>query len=339
MSLMKSILGPLSPRLRSSDENHELPLYHSPPSSPPASAFPPPPVTSSIYIARTPKSPVRIPDHLLALQRRARHLEHQLQELLDAQADAILANLHPEAPTDDRFSSGSATPTVSSIRASSRASSTFPENGRKPRKISLNTARRGIYKRIRELASIKAEELDFLDSERGTVHEIWSRTEHWSQKRTGLLNRIQGIETQGAGSQVENMKTEARELEREIRSKEEELARLKTKHRRLQNEIADTENSVDARLASYKTALELLDKEVANFLARPPDAEHLPLEPAPFLTLPPKRRTLDMATEFWQEEHTRLEEKCEEVDVERVALEEGSGLWKSVVERDRKSVV
>lgn len=40
-----------------------------------------------------------------------------------------------------------------------------------------------------------------------------------------------------------------------------------------------------------------------------------------------------MAHEYWQDEYTRLAEKCEEVDIERAALEEGSMLWNDVVKK------
>jgi len=279
-----------------------------------------------VYVAKTPKSPVRIPDDLLAVQRKARHLEQQLQELLDAQADGLIASLGPDA-ADDQFSDGSATPTVSSVRQESR----HPNAPRSRRKISLQAARRGIYKRIQDLAAVKAEELDFLDEELSTVKSIWDQTERWSAKRSALEKKIKAIEHENAGSKADTMRDEAKKLEQDIRRKEEELWALKSKHRRLMNDIADVENSVEAKISSYKMSMHLLDKEVAMFLARPPDADHLPLVDSPFVTLPPKRRTLDMATEFWQEEHTRLEEKCQEVDVDRSALEDGSVLWRTVV--------
>jgi hypothetical protein len=42
---------------------------------------------------------------------------------------------------------------------------------------------------------------------------------------------------------------------------------------------------------------------------------------------------LDLAHEYWAEEHTRLIEKCEEVDIERAALDEGAILWNDVVKQ------
>jgi hypothetical protein len=40
-----------------------------------------------------------------------------------------------------------------------------------------------------------------------------------------------------------------------------------------------------------------------------------------------------MAREYWQDEYTRLAEKCEEVDTDRGALDEGAVLWSDVVKK------
>ncbi|KAL6705833.1 hypothetical protein ACN47E_006293 [Coniothyrium glycines] len=340
MSLFNSVLGSLSPpsRFRRSFEDphardHELPLYNSPPSP-----RVPPPVTSSVLWA-APKTALalapsaRIPDDILAIQRRARHLEKQLQELLDAQADGLSGSLSgQDTLQDDLVSNGSITPTVSSVRSSDRNT----EDGsisKKKKKVSLNTARVGIFKRIQQLASIKAEELDLLDEDLRELQITVEKTEAWTQKRTRLEKKIQAIEGEDAGAKTESLQKEASQLEQEIRQKEDELLALKRRHKRVLNDLADTENSKEARLSSYKTSLSLLDKEVSSFLQRPPHTHHVPLSSIPFLTLPPKRRTLDMAHEYWQEEYTRLAEKCEDVDTDRGALDEGAVVWHDVVKK------
>ncbi|KAI4956127.1 hypothetical protein J4E91_000337 [Alternaria rosae] len=336
MSIFNSVLGSLSPprRFRKSFEDphareHELPLYNSPPSP-----RIPPPVTSSV-LWNAPRSslspPLRVPDDLLALQRRARHLEQQLQELLDAQADGLMGSL---GAGDGRVSNGSTTPTVSSVRSSDRGEDSGNGHGAtRSKKVGLNTARQGISKRIRQLASIKAEELDLLDEDLRKLQSTVEKTEAWNQKRVRLAKKIRDIEREDAGARAQTLQTEASRLEQEIRQKEEELWALKRQHRRVLDELADTENSVEAKLASYKTSLSLLDREVSNFLARPPNADHVPMSSSPFLTLPAKRRTLDMAREYWQDEYTRLAERCEEVDRDRGALDEGAVLWTDVMKK------
>ncbi|KNG47496.1 autophagy-related protein atg28 protein [Stemphylium lycopersici] len=340
MSIFNSVLGSLSPPpgFRRSFEDlhareHELPLYNSPPSP-----RIPPPVTASV-LWTAPKAslspPPRVPDDLLALQRRARHLEQQLQELLDAQADGLMGGLGAgDTIPDDLISNGSTTPTVSSVRSSDKSA----ENGTtrsKPRrkKVALNAARHGISRRIKQLASVKAEELDLLDEDLRKLQSIVEKTDVWSQKRTRLEKRIRDIESEDAGAKAQSLQTEASKLEQDIWQKEEELRALKRRHRRVLDELADTENSVEAKIASYKTSLSLLDREVSNFLAKPPNLDHVPISSSPYPTLPAKRRTLDMAREYWQDEYTRLAERCEEVDTDRGALDEGALLWTDVMKR------
>lgn len=340
MSIFNSVLGSFSPppRFRKSFEDpnareHELPLYNSPPSP-----RIPPPVTSSV-LWNAPKTslspPPRVPDDLLALQRRARHLEQQLQELLDAQADGLMGGRGGgDAIADDLVSNGSTTPTVSSVRSSDQgAENGNGHNGTRRKKVGLNVARLGISKRIRQLASVKSEELDLLDEDLRKLQSTVEKTDAWSQKRVRLEKKIRDIENEDAGAKAQSLQMEASKLEQEIRQKEEELWSLKRRHRKVLDELADTENSVEAKLASYKTSLSLLDREVSNFLARPPNVDHVPMSSSLFLTLPAKRRTLEMAREYWQDEYTRLAEKCEEVDTDRGALDEGAVLWSDVVKK------
>jgi hypothetical protein len=339
MSLFNSVLGSLSPppRFRSSFEDphardHELPTYGSPPSP-----RIPPPVTSSVLWSAPKASlspPPRVPDDLLALQRRARHLEQQLQELLDAQADGIMSGLSAQdSAQDDLVSNGSTTPTVSSVRSSDRSTENGTDAHKPKKKVSLNAARLGISRRVRQLASIRAEELDLLDEDLKELQITVEKTEAWAQKRTRLQKKITDIESNDAGAKTQSLQTEASKLEQEIRQKEEELWALKRRHKRVLDELADTENSVEARLSSYKTSLSLLDREVNSFLASPPNMNHVPLSSTPFLSLPVKRRTLEMAHEFWQSEHTRLAEKCEELDMDRGALDEGAVMWSDVIKK------
>ncbi|KAH9868643.1 hypothetical protein J1614_007715 [Plenodomus biglobosus] len=340
MSILNSVLGSLSPppKFRRSFEDpnareHELPLYNSPPSP-----RIPPPVTASVLWSAPKASlspPPRIPDHLLALQRRARHLEKQLQELLDAQADGLVGGLNGNNTTpDDLVSNGSTTPTVSSIKSAERGAENGSSEPRpRKKKVGLNAARLGISRRIRQLANVKAEELDLLDEDLRNLQVTVEKTETWTQKRARLEKKIKDIEGESASARAQTLQTEASRLELDIRQKEQELWALKTQHRRVLDELADTENSVEAKLSSYKTSQVIIDREVSNFLAQPPNADHVPMSSSPFLTLPPKRRTLEMAREYWHDEYNRLAEKCEEVDTHRSALDDGAQLWNDVVRK------
>lgn len=275
-----------------------------------------------------------MPDDLLALQRRARHLEQQLQQLLDDQADGLLSGLAGEPTPDDVISNGSTTPTVSSIRGTDRgADNEEYTHGARRKKVGLNAARRGIFRRIQQLARIKSEELDLLDEDLKDLQILVDKTGAWSQKRSRLEKKIKAIEGESVGARIHGLQVDASKLEQEIRQKEEELWALKARHRRVLDELANTENSVEAKLSTYKSSLSILDKDVASFLARPPETHHIPLSSSPFLSLPAKRRTLEMAHDYWHEEHTRLAEKCQEVDIDRAALDEGAVLWNDVVKK------
>ncbi|KAH3912272.1 hypothetical protein HBH56_123990 [Parastagonospora nodorum] len=340
MSLFNSVLGSFSPppKFRRSFEDphardHELPTYSSPPSP-----RIPPPVTSSVLWSAPKTSlspPPRVPDDLLALQRRARHLEQQLQELLDAQADGLMSGLSmQESTSDGQMSAGSTTPTVSSVRSSDRSAGNEPDTHQpKKKKVGLNAARLGISRRVRQLAGVRAEELDLLEEDLKELQLTVERLEAWAQKRVRLEKKITDIQSEDAGAKTQSLQTEASKLEQEIRQKEEELRVLKRRHRRVLNELADTENSVEARLSSYKTSLSLLDREVSDFLARPPDINHVPLSSTPFHALPVKRRTLGMAREYWSDEYTSLAEKCTELDADRGALDEGAIMWNDVINK------
>lgn len=339
MSLINSVLGSFSPppsKFRKSFEDphardHELPHYNSLPPRIPL------PVTSSLIWSapRTSISPApRVPDDVLTLQRRARHLEQQLQELLDAQADGLMSGLSgSDAIPDDLVSNGSTTPTVSSVRSSDRHVGNGEEERKPHRKMGLSTARRGIFRRIQQLANVKAEELNILDEGLRDLHYNVEQTESWTRKRAQLETKIECIEGEDSSVKIEDLQVEASKLEQDIRQKEEELWALKRRQRRVLNELAETENSKEAKLSSYKASISMLDKEVSSFLARSPSRSHAPLSSSPFPSFPPKRRTLEMAHEYWQDEYNRLAEKCEEIDVERAALEEGSLLWNDIVQK------
>ncbi|PVH92088.1 hypothetical protein DM02DRAFT_605780 [Periconia macrospinosa] len=338
MSLFNSVLGSISPRLRDSFEDPHAPDYEL--SSYRSSSVPrvPPPVASTVLWSapQTKLSPPpQVPDDLLAIQRKARHLEKQLQELLDAQADGLIGSLSSkETIPDDLVSNGSTTPTVSSMRGGTDRSSENEDYTQAPKKkVGLNTARKRIARRIQQLASVKAEELDVLEENLRDLDSIVKKTSLWTQKRTRLSNKISSMTNDTTASNTQTLRTQASTLEQEIRQKEEELQVLKTRHRRILNELADTENSIEAKSSSYKASLSYLDKEINTFLARPPVTKHVPLSTSPFLTLPPHRRTLEMAHDYWQEEQMRLAERCEEIDIDRAALDEGAVLWNEVVQR------
>ncbi|EAU34421.1 conserved hypothetical protein [Aspergillus terreus NIH2624] len=110
------------------------------------------------------------------------------------------------------------------------------------------------------------------------------------------------------------------------------LSQMKARHRHVLEEISQLDNSVESKLSSYKASLSLLKSKIQRFLQSPP-VEPYPVNPeqTAFYSLNPKRRTLDMAKEYWDTEQSDLQRRQEEITAEIQALEEGGGVWKQVV--------
>ena len=110
------------------------------------------------------------------------------------------------------------------------------------------------------------------------------------------------------------------------------LWEMKAKHRQLLREIEGLDNSVQSKLSSYKSALMLAEKEATRFLERPPIRDSRATTATGLWALPAERRTLQMAREQYAEERGVLRKRFDDVNTERDALEEGSGVWNEVSE-------
>jgi hypothetical protein len=244
---------------------------------------------------------------------------------LDAQGEGLLAGLGATSP-DVHVSAGSLTPTTTpSVRSNSI--SPRPSTGRQ-RKPALGTTRRAIWKAILECASLKAEEDALVKEELEENHLILEQLEGWGNKREGLRKTITDIESEDTKAKSQSLKEEANRLQDEINDMESRLAQIKTRHRRILEEIDETENSVQSKLSSYQASLDLLEKDIGHFLANPPARTS---RDSTFMALPPKRRTLEMAKEYWETEYTQMKWSRKSAKRDRVALEEGAVVWKDVV--------
>ncbi|KAK5019116.1 hypothetical protein LTR39_000580 [Cryomyces antarcticus] len=318
MSSFRSSLHQASSSIRgfASRSEHELPYWNES-GRKTTSPLPPPPITASI----------EIPDTMLAMERREKHLQHDLQFLLDAQAEGLMAGLGGEVP-DDLASNGSSTPTAQSIRSSR----VVPVRQPVQKKIGLRGARRGIWRAIRELAEIKAEEAAMLQEDMDRNHMVLSQIEGWEKKREGLDKQIEDIRDNEDGSRAQSLKHEADSLQNEINEMELRLSEMRTRHRLITAELSVIENSVQSKLSSYTASLSLLDSQVQNFLARPPvQLSKSPTTSSSFLSLPPKRRTLYMAKDHWTAENAALQKRREKTEIELEALQEGAVVWKDAV--------
>jgi hypothetical protein len=321
-----SLLDSWFPRKHRRSNDSELPFWHPQPSAP----FPPPSLATSMFQSAlthqpAPKSDLPPSDDLVVLRRREKSLHQTLQDLLDAQGEGLLAGLGATLP-DDHVSADSLTPTTNrSIRSNSLSPRPSPRRQKKP---ALGTTRRAIWKTILECASLKAEEDALVKEELEGNHLILEQLEGWENKREGLRKTITDIESEDTKAKVQSLKEEANHLQDEINDMELRLAQMRTRHRKILDEIDEKENSVQSKLSSYQASLDLLEKDIGWFLANPP-----PRTPkdSTFMTLPPKRRTLEMAKEYWEAEYTQMKRSRKSAKRDRVALEEGAAVWKDVV--------
>ncbi|KAL1976705.1 hypothetical protein VTN31DRAFT_2987 [Thermomyces dupontii] len=270
-------------------------------------------------------------DPLLYIERQTRHLQQNIQSLLDAQSEGLVAGLSGTSD-DDRSSTGVSSPTRSAA-SSARGPPTIPVRQPPPKKISLRAARRGILRSMHEMLSLKEEERKVISSRIEERRKAIAEVDGFAAKREGLQKTISDIQHSQDGDRTDELKREARDLEREIAEMESKLAELKARHRHLTDEISQTENAVESKLSSYKESLSLLEKEVERYLRAPPLGGPLRRDSqgTTFYSLNPKRRTLEMAREHWQQEQIELRKRQRRVEREIRALNEGGPVWQSVI--------
>lgn len=189
---------------------------------------------------------------------------------------------------------------------------------------------------MQQLASVKAEEVNFLTNGNLELQDAISQASHWSKERTRLRNLIQDTESHLRNFNDDHHRTlyeKASNLEDEIRRREEELAALKAQLRRIRDELSGSETAVEAEVASYKEDLRMLDRNVTDFLLFLPYFEHVPFTSKYLQELPAKRRTLHIAQQFWEDELESLISRCNDAKKHHAALTEGVKVWHEVVEK------
>ncbi|QDS68806.1 hypothetical protein FKW77_006084 [Venturia effusa] len=323
MSLIDSWFPPRKYR-RSNDA--ELPLWHEQHQL--STPFPPTSLAASMYqsaLTHQDKAKASSPmsEDLHVLRRREEALHLTLQELLDEQGEGLLAGLGIEQVSQDE--GGRTTPTTTQ---SLRSESLSPRpTYRRQRKPALGTTRRAIWKAILDCAELKAEEEHVVNEELAEHQFILEQLQGWDVKRERLRRTIDEIEGEETKAKARSLKEEAGRLQEEILDLEARLAQMKTRHRKILEEVDTIENEGQSKLSSYKASLDLVEKDIAHFLRNPPTTT----KESTFMTLPPKRRTLEMAKEYWEKEYAQVERGRKSAKRDRKALEEGAVVWKDVV--------
>lgn len=292
-------------------------------------------------------------DPLIGLERRAKALEKELQFLLDAQSAGLVQGFGgggggAGGGRDGMSDAGSSTPTTTSrprrhLGAVAGDSSVdefgSAENGvmpvRQPKKkaIGLRGARRGLLRDMRELVEVKSEESLILQREIERRDDVLSKLKGWEERIEGFKKELSGTGTASKGvvteqSEIVDLQREERAVDAEIRDLEERLAQMKAKKNWLAQRISARVNRREARLSSYRFALKEVEIQVKEFLDRPPLSQSFVMGgEESFMALPASRRTLEMAREWWAKELALLEQRREDVQREREALDEGAKLW------------
>ncbi|RMJ24911.1 hypothetical protein PHISP_04220 [Aspergillus sp. HF37] len=269
-------------------------------------------------------------DPLLYINREAKYIERNLQTLIDAQSDGLMAGLAGPSQ-EDTYSDSGHTPTSSEL-GSPRRPSTVPVRQPTAKKIGLRAAREGIFKSIDDLLKLREDEREIIASRFSERKDALSEVDEFKSKAGGLEDAISSINNRPENQRPNSLQEEARILEADIHELETKLYEMKARHRHIINEISHVENSVEAKLSSYKSSLSMLQSDIRKYLQNPPLQPLASGTSAPtFYSLPRKRRTLEMAQEHWSGEQEELQKRQAEVDWEIAALEEGGGVWKRVI--------
>ncbi|KAL2814306.1 autophagy-related protein Atg28 [Aspergillus granulosus] len=268
-------------------------------------------------------------DPMTLIERQAKNIQRNLQQLIDAQSEGLLAGLGGKqlegSVSNESHVSFSEYP-------SSRGASTVSPRQLPAKKIGLRAAREGIFMSMYDLLRLREEEQELLsfrlkERDHG-LHEI----EMFNTKRSGLESSISAINENRDSQRSRELRDESFKLETEIHELENKLSQMRARHRHVAQELSQIENSIESKLSSYKESLSLLDSDIRRFLKNPPvKPSEQRTDKESFYTLKSSRRTLEMAQEHWKREQFELRHRQKEVTAEIEALDEGGGLWKEVV--------
>ncbi|KAB8302119.1 hypothetical protein EYC80_005570 [Monilinia laxa] len=300
-------------------------------------------------------------DTLLALERRERALQAELQLLLDAQGEGLLQGFGGGGGNgEERGDSGSSTPTARSLQRDRDSQSgrnrdsphvrTIPIRQPKKRTVGLRGARKGLLRDMGELVDVKVEEGDLLEEEIKRRELCIAKTRDWKTRieevkreigefisadaqNTGITDSHESAHGKSEEDrEIAELRNEEKAVENEIRETEDRLLQMKARRDWLGERIKERINQRESRLSSYRGALREVESEVQEFLTRPPVMVSIGMgNEEGFMTLPPKRRTLEMAEEWWAKEITSLQARKLEVEKEKEALEEGARYWEDSI--------
>ena len=294
---------------------------------------------STLHIRHSSKTrSAPIADPLLALQRRERAIQKDLQAVLDAQSTGLLQGFG--GSNDAASEAGSSTPTMSQSRISNHSGSNRERNKgvvpvRQPKKkpLGLRGARRAIGRDIEELIAVKGSESEILAGEITQREEMLQKVHHWESSISNAKTKLTGG-GESEDREISELKGEEQAVEKEIQELEDRLLQMRARRKWLAERVREEENKREARLSSYKGALREVELDVEGFLRHPPLEISLVMgDERGFTTLPESRRTLGMAHEWWSKELSALSSRKAAVEEEHTALEEGRAIWEGCIQQ------
>jgi molecular chaperone GrpE (heat shock protein) len=289
---------------------------------------------------------------LLALSRREKAIQAELQLLLDAQSVGLVQGRVGDSHGDDRSSdAGSSTPTTRSMAPSPNRSrehrigsvnrGVIPVRQPRRKKIGLKGARRGILSAMEELLAVKEHEGVVVDEEINTLNSLLSRVNMWEKKISSFEQEMKRISDGTEGREIGELKTEKSAVETEIRELEERLMNLRARERHLSRRIEEVRNRTESEISSFREGRRGVESEIKEFLRRPPVLEVAIAvitrqadgvsEGEGFLSLPPKRRTLEMARDWLSSTLATLSTHRDATEKEKGALEQGATMWNDTI--------
>lgn len=275
-------------------------------------------------------------DPFLPVERAARALQESIQFLLDAQSRGLSGRANGFEQSDVA-SGGSRTPTQSSFTpGSSTGMRTIPIRQPAKKNVSLRGARKGIAKKMRDFAELREEELQILDTQSKAREYALDRVEKFEARKVACADQIESIQQESVSARSADLRAEAKNVKSEIEELEHRLLELRVRHRHLLNQADQLESSQESKISSFKGTITMIDREIREFLRRPPVPHALAGDvvsgQSGMYALKPERRTLEMAKEQWTSEQDTLQQRKVDVEVEHKALVEGEQLWSQSVD-------
>ena len=300
-------------------------------------------------MASGPSSPILTPIHsaadtLQAIERQTRHLQKEIQTLLDAQSVGLLAGLGREVELDNGMERA-ARPAHSSDMIAEETTTSSSKTARKQpskRRPSLSTSRNRIGSCLTRLGELKQEESAALEVQYQSLSSFLLNAVTLVQKKVKIEQSIEAIDAQTEGSE-ERLVDEEKSLTVEIASLETQLEEANTRLKHVRQQNRDHSNRRNARLSSWQGALEGVDQKIKREVLDGRGLENVISgmrrmtgnkgKDVDIWNVPRERRTAELMGEDVARRMNTMAENRETAEYESKACQEGAGMWKSAIMR------